>query len=429
MRERLAIIDGVRTPLCKAGGQLRSIQADDLGVVPVRELLARSPLKPEDIDECIMGCVAQPAHAANVARIIAMKAGLPESCIAATVHRNCASGMESLSSAYERIMCGSIERAIVGGAESMSNIPLYYGPEMTGWFERMFKAKSLLKKLGLLFALRPRFLKPIIGIQLGLTDPYCGMNMGQTAEQLSREFSIGRAAQDACALESHQRASAAQTEGRLGEEIVPVPVPPAYEQLIEADDGIRHQQTLEALAKLKPYFDRDNGTVTVGNACPVTDGAAAMIVMKESEAQARALPVLGYLRSYCYAGLDPRRMGLGPVYATARLCSEFGYALSDFELIELNEAFAAQVLACEEAFNSAAFAEKHLNRGTALGELRRDILNVNGGAIALGHPVGTTGARLIITLLKEMQRRQLGLGLATLCVGGGQGAAFALERA
>ncbi len=428
-QERLAIVDAVRTPLCKAGGKMRGIQADDLGVVPVKELLARSPLDAEDIDELILGCVGQPAHAANIARVVAMKAALPHSCIASTVHRNCASGMESLSSAYERILCGSIDRAIVGGTESMSNIPLYYGPKMTAFFERMMRSKSFFKKIATLCSFRPSFLKPIIGIQLGLTDPVCGLNMGQTAENLSREFHISREQQDTYALESHRRASAAQKEGRLGEEIIPVPMPPKYEQSIEADDGIRHEQTIEALQKLRPYFDRSNGTVTVGNACPITDGAAAMLVMKESEAKERELPVLGYLKDFCYAGLEPERMGLGPVYATAKICQRHGYSMSDFELIELNEAFAAQVIACEQAFASDAFAQKHLGMDKALGEIDREKLNVNGGAIALGHPVGTTGARLVITLLKELRRRSMQRGLATLCIGGGQGAAFVVEVA
>ena len=337
--------------------------------------------------------------------------------------------MESLSSAYERILAGAIDTVIVGGTESMSNIPLYFNDKMTAWFARMMKAKNAFSKLMGFLALRPSFLQPKIGIKLGLTDPVCGLNMGQTAENLAREFKITRTDQDAYALLSHQRASAAQQAGFFAEEIIPCPVAPRYDNVIEHDDGIRHEQNLEALAKLKPYFDRDNGTVTVGNACPVTDGAAAMIVMKESVAKQRGLDALGYLRHYTYAGLDPTRMGLGPVFATAKLCRQHGYSLRDFELIELNEAFAAQVLACEAASASATFAQKELGMDQALGEINREILNVNGGAIALGHPVGTTGARLIMTTLYEMKRKGLGLGLATLCVGGGQGAAFALEAA
>ncbi|NRA39526.1 MAG: acetyl-CoA C-acyltransferase [Planctomycetes bacterium] len=426
--QRLAIIDAVRTPLCKAGGQLCAMQADDLGVIPVRELLARNVLAPEEIDEVIIGCVAQPAHAANIARVIALKAGLPDSCIASTVHRNCASGMESLSTAWERIKSGQADCIICGGTESMSNIPLMYGDEMTQFFSRMFRAKTLWKKLAVLSSFRPRFLKPVIGVQLGLTDPVSGLNMGQTAENLAREFHITREMQDLYALQSHQRAAAARENEILAEEIIPLPIAPQYRDYAAQDDGPRENQTLKALQKLRPYFDRHNGTVTVGNACPLTDGAAAMIVMSEERARERELPVLGYVRDYAYAGLSASRMGLGPVYATAQLFNNADYTMKDFDIIELNEAFAAQVLACEAAFASDAFAQEFLNRDQALGEIDRERLNMNGGAIALGHPVGTTGARMILTALHTLRRKNLNRALATLCIGGGQGAAFVLER-
>jgi acetyl-CoA C-acetyltransferase/acetyl-CoA acyltransferase len=270
---------------------------------------------------------------------------------------------------------------------------------------------------------------PIIGVQVGLTDPVCGLNMGQTAEVLAREFHVTREEQDQFALASHQKATAAITAGRFGEEIVPLPIPPKYEKAQLVDDGPRANQDMAALQKLKPYFDKVAGTVTVGNACPITDGAGAVLVMAESHAKALGLAPLGYMRDFAYAGLDGRRMGLGPVYATAKLLDKTGLSMKDFELIELNEAFSAQVIACQRAAASAEFAKTHLNRSQALGEIRSDILNVNGGAVALGHPVGATGTRLVITLLKELRRRKLQRGLATLCIGGGQGAALALEVA
>ncbi len=425
MTERLAIVDGIRTPFCKAGGALRSMQADDLGVGPVRELLARTQIAATDIDEVIFGNVCQPAHAANIARIIALKAGLPQSCIAATVHRNCASGMESITSAWERILSGHADIIIAGGTESMSNVPLLYGPEMTAFFTRLMKAKNIFQRLSVLASFRPRHLKPIIGLQLGLTDPVCGLNMGQTAENLSRDFAITRAEQDAFALLSHQRAAAAAE--RLSEEILPTPLAPHYKTVCTADDNVRAEQTLEALQKLRPYFDRTNGTVTVGNACPVTDGAAALLLMSESTARERGYTPLGYLRHWTYAALDPSRMGLGPVFAAAKLFKTYGSSLQDYQLIEINEAFAAQVLACERACASQAFAQNHLGQEEALGEIGRDRLNVNGGAIALGHPVGTTGTRLVLTILHELRRRGAQRGLATLCIGGGQGAALDLE--
>jgi acetyl-CoA acetyltransferase family protein len=284
------------------------------------------------------------------------------------------------------------------------------------------------ERIRLACSFRLRYLKPVIGVVQGLTDPVCGLNMGQTAEVLSREFHITRSEQDAFALQSHERALAAIREDRLAEEIQPVPIPPRFDTMHEVDSGPREGQSIEALQKLRPYFDRHNGTVTVGNACPLTDGAAAVVMMSESAARARGLEPLGYLRDYAYAGLDPSRMGLGPVFATAKVLEQVGLTLADMDLIELNEAFAAQVLACARAFESDAFAKTYLGRDTALGTLDLERVNVNGGAIALGHPVGTTGTRLVLTLLREMKRRGVDRGLATLCIGGGQGAALILER-
>ncbi len=427
MKERLAIIDGVRTPFCKAGGALSGLSADDLGAIVARELMARTAFPPGQLDELIAGNVAQPIEAANVARVIALKAGLPTALIASSVHRNCASGMEAITTAANRIFAGEAHAILAVGAESMSNIPLMFSRPMTALFARLMRAKSLWQRLAVWSSFRPAMLAPVVGVQVGLTDPVCGLNMGQTAEILAREFGVTRGDQDEWALTSHQRALAAQA--RLAEEIVPVPLPPAYAVVQQADDGPRPGQDLAALAKLKPYFDKLAGTVTVGNSCPLTDGAAAMLVMGEGRAAELGLDPLGYLREYAYAALDGRRMGLGPVFATAKLLAKAGLALADFELIELNEAFAAQVIACERAFASEAFARAELGRTSALGVIDRTRLNVNGGAIALGHPVGASGARLVLTLLKELRRRGLKRGLATLCIGGGQGAALALETA
>ncbi len=427
MNSRLAIVDGIRTPFCKAGGKLKHAQADDLGAFAVKELLARTGFPLECIDEVIFGSVAQPINAANIARVIALKAGLPASLPAFTVHRNCASGMQSFSSAAQIIAAGDAEVLLVGGTESMSNIPLLYGPEMTALFQRLFKAKTFRQKLNVIASFRLRYLKPVIALEQGLTDPICGLIMGLTAEKLSREFLITREQQDEYALESHRRATQAIEAGRLAEEIAPVPIPEKYNEIQQADEGPRPGQTIGDLQKLRPYFDRKTGTVTVGNASQVTDGAVAALVMSEAKAKSMGLQPLGYLSAYAYAGLEGSRMGLGPVYACARLFKKTGMGLDDFELVELNEAFAAQAIACERAFASHEFAQKHLGRDQALGTLDRDKINVNGGAIALGHPVGATGARLIVTLLKELRRRGLQRGLATLCVGGGQGAAFALE--
>lgn len=427
MKQRLAIIEGYRSPFCKAGTAFKDMQADQLAAVIVRELMARSPLTYNEIDEVIIGNVAQPGHAANIARVIALQGGFAAQTIAHTVNRNCASGMESMTTAANKIFAGEIETALVGGAESMSQIPLLFSPKMRDFFVKLMAARTALARLKLLSSFRPSFLKPIIGIELGLTDPVCGLNMGETAELLAREFAINRQEQDAFALLSHQRASQAQSEGRLAQEIIPVPVAPHYKTIQQEDNGPRAEQTQDALAKLRPYFDRLAGSITVGNACPITDGAVAFTVMAEATAKQRGLKPLGYLRDYCYAGLDGARMGLGPTYATSALMQKTGLQLNDFDLIELNEAFAVQVIANERAFASEQFAQKQLRRDKALGAIDPDKLNVNGGAIALGHPVGATGGRLILTLLHELRRRGLQRGLATLCIGGGQGAALALE--
>ena len=285
------------------------------------------------------------------------------------------------------------------------------------------------QRLKALASFRLSHLKPVIALQLGLMDPVCGLNMGQTAEILAREFGITRADQDAFALQSHVKAVAAAESGRLVDEIVPVAVPPKYAQMQFDDDGPRPEQSSEALAKLKPYFDRQAGTVTPGNTCPITDGAAALLLASERAVNEMGIKPLGYITNWAYAALDGSRMGLGPAYATAKLLDQTGLRLDEFDIVELNEAFAAQVIANERAFESESFARKYLNRNTPLGKLDRDRLNVNGGAIALGHPVGATGTRLVLTTLRELKRRNEHRGLATLCVGGGQGAAVALEAA
>jgi len=429
MKERVAIVDGIRTPFCRAGGVLRAMSADDLGAVVVKELMARTEFPPEQIDELIFGNVAQPVEAANVARVLALKAGLPTSLPAYTVHRNCASGMESITTGANKILAGQADVIVAGGTESMTNIPLMYGRKMTELFTGLFKARTVGARLKAMLGFRPSFLRPVVGLEKGLTDPICGMIMGLTAEVLAREFAITRDEQDAFALRSHQRAIAAIEAGRMAEEIVPVPVPPSYHMVQEEDDGPRAEQTSEALAKLKPYFDRQTGTVTVGNACPITDGAGAVLIMTESRAQELGLHPLGYLVDYAYAALEGQRMGLGPVYATSRLLERTGLTMDAFDLVEINEAFAVQVMANQRAFESDAFSRTYLGRDRALGAIDDDRLNVNGGAVAFGHPVGATGTRLIITLLHEMRRRNAQRGLASLCVGGGQGAALALEVA
>ena len=422
--ERLVIVDGVRTPFCKMGTELAALGADELGRIAVSALLTRTDLDPALIDEVIFGCVAQPADSANVARVIALRAGIPQSVPAVTVHRNCASGFEALTQAHEKMLAGRGKIFVVGGTESMSNIPLMFNASAAKKFGQLARAKSFLQRAGALAAFRPADFKPRIGLLLGLTDPVCNLNMGETAEVLAREFGISRAEQDAFALQSHQRAAAAHE--KFAEEICPVFQ--ASGKVVTQDNGVRENQTPEALAKLKPQFDRRNGTVTAGNASQITDGAVALLVMSESRAKELGFAPLGVLTGYAYAGCDPVRMGLGPAHAIALAEKRTGLIPADADIIEINEAFAAQVLAVVKCAQSEEFARGKLHRNGPLGEIPPEKLNVNGGSIALGHPVGATGARLVLTALRELKRRNAKRALVSLCIGGGQGAALWLER-
>jgi acetyl-CoA C-acetyltransferase/acetyl-CoA acyltransferase len=422
----LAIIAGVRTPFAKAFGALENRPADELGLVAAQGVVQRSGLAPADIDEVVFGNVAGPPEASNVSRVIALKAGIPWDRPAHTVNRNCASGMESLFSAWQIVREGRARVMLAGGAESMSNVPLLWDSRMRDWLLKFSRARGL-KKGALLAQLRPGFFKPIPGLELGLTDPACGLNMGQTAEVLAKEFAISRSEQDAFALRSHQRATAAWQRGFFKDEVVPILPHAGRADGVEQDVGPRANQTLAALAKLRPLFDRQRGSVTAGNSCPLTDGAAATIVMSAEHARSRNLKPLGYIRDYAIAGCDPSRMGLGPVFAIHKLLKKTGRSLNDFELVEINEAFAAQVLACQKALSSDDFAKNFLGESQAVGVLDPERLNINGGAIALGHPVGSSGTRLVITLLRALREQGRQRGLASLCVGGGQGVAVWVE--
>ncbi|HTX20511.1 MAG TPA: thiolase family protein [Candidatus Aquilonibacter sp.] len=430
---RLVIVDGVRTPFCRAGTELAALGADELGRIAVNALLTRTGIDPALVDEVIFGCVAQPPEAVNIARVIALRSGIPESVPAITVSRNCASGCEAVTQAQERIRAGRGSIFIVGGVESMSNIPLLFKPATAEKFSRVARVKSFGQKVHAFTAFRPGDFQPRVGLLLGLTDPVCGLNMGETAELLAREFDISRTEQDEFALRSHQRAVTARD--KLAEEICPV-FPTFNLQSINGnghaaivqDNGPRENQTPNALAKLKPVFDVETGDVTAGNSSQVTDGAVALLVMTEERAAELGFEPLGVLVGYAYAGCDPARMGLGPLFAIAQAEEQTGWSVADADLIELNEAFAAQSLAVLKGAVSKKFASDVLRRDQPLGEFPVEKLNVNGGAIALGHPVGATGARLVLTSLKELQRRHAKRALVTLCVGGGQGAALWLER-
>jgi acetyl-CoA acetyltransferase family protein len=427
MKESLYIVDGVRTPFAKMGTTLAACDAAELGRTAAAAVLARTGLDPASIDEVIFGCVGNPVDAANVGRVIALRAGIPQSVPAITVSRNCASGFEAITQAAQKAAAGDGDIFLVGGAESMTNYPLLYNEGAVKKFAALGKAKTPGQKLGAFAAFRPKDLfAPRIALMLGLTDPVCGLGMGQTAELLARDWKLSRDQQDEFAMRSHHKAEAARA--KFKDEITPVyPRKGKEAAAVDADNGVRDGQTREALGKLKPVFEKRGGSVTAGNASQVTDGAVALLVMTEAGLKKSGLKPIGRLIDYAYAGCEPARMGLGPVYAIAKAEKKSGLGVKDADLVEINEAFAAQVMACCEAAKSSDFAKQHLGRDTALGEIPTEKLNVNGGAIALGHPVGASGSRLTLTALKELHRRGAKRALVTLCVGGGQGGALWLE--
>jgi acetyl-CoA acyltransferase len=423
------ILEGARTPFCKAGTLLAALPAQELGRLAVREAVERADLAASEIDEVIIGNVASPHDAANVARVVALAAGLGETTPAHTVNRNCGSAMQAIADGALRIGSGAVGAVVAGGTESMSSIPLLYPESFKRLVARAARAKSARARLAAYLSLRPRDFRPVVALEAGLTDPISGLNMGQTAEGLAREFGISRRDQDLYALESHRRAARGWQEGSLAEEVVPVPLPPAYASLADRDNGVREGQSLEALEKLRPWFDREYGTVTAGNSSQISDGAAAVVLASGARAGEVGARPLAKVRSVAFAACDPARMGLGPVHAAPLALERARVTMKEIGLIEINEAFAAQVLACDAAMQSRAFCGEKLGLAEPLGALDFERTNVNGGAIAIGHPVGASGARIVLTLAREMQRREVRLGLAMLCIGGGQGGAMVLERA
>ena len=413
------IIAAVRTPFCKMGAELAEFTADDLGRHVCSSLLTQTGIDPGELSEVIFGCVAQPADAANIARVIALRAGVPAHVPAATVHRNCASGMEAITTAHQRILAGQGDLFLVGGTESMTHIPLLFPQEATAHFAELNRAKSAGEKITAAAAFHASDFKPRVGLQLGLTDPFSGMIMGDTAELLAREFGVTREAQDAFAASSH--AKALEARDALNREISAMH---HRGHAIETDSGIRTDSTPEKLATLKPIFDRDTGSVTAGNSSQITDGAVALLVGSEAAALRLGIEPLGRLAAYAYSGCDPARMGLGPIGAIARAKQLSGLSPDDADLIEINEAFAAQVLSVLAALRDPS---KHSHDLPAI-DIPMEKLNRRGGAIALGHPVGASGARLVLTALSQLQETNQRRALATLCVGGGQGAALWLER-
>lgn len=413
------IIAATRTPFCKMGTDLAELTADDLGRAAVSALLTKTGIDPADLSEVIFGCVAQPTEAANIARIIALRSGIPQHVPAVTVHRNCASGMEAITTAQQRIAAGQGDLFLVGGVESMTHIPLLFPHEAAQHFADLNRAKSSGQKLSAAANFNLSDFKPRVGLELGLTDPFTGMIMGDTAELLSREFGISREVQDQFAANSH--AKALEHRDELDAEISPVFI---NGKAITQDNGIRTDSTPEKLATLRPIFDRLTGTVTAGNSSQITDGAVALLVGTEAAAKRLGIEPLGRLAAYAYSGCDPKRMGLGPVHAIARAKQLSGLSPGDADIIEINEAFAAQVLACLASLKDPK--THHLDLPAI--DISQDQINLRGGSIALGHPVGASGARLVLTALDQLRTSNKKRALATLCIGGGQGAALYLEK-
>ncbi|HLB58031.1 MAG TPA: acetyl-CoA C-acetyltransferase [Gammaproteobacteria bacterium] len=424
-RRDVYIIDGSRTPFLKARGKQGLFSASDLAITAGRELLARQPFAPTDLGEVVLGCMIPSPDEANIARVLSLRLGCGKSVPAWTVQRNCASGMQALDSASKDIATGRHDLVLAGGTEAMSRAPLLFNHRMVNWLAGFWGAKTIGAKLKQFLQFRPSFLAPVISLIRGLSDPIVNLSMGQTAENLVYRFHISREQMDEFALESHRRVIAAR-EHHYFSDVVPA-FGNSGEYYVE-DDGVRRETTLDKLASLPPFFDKKFGSVTAGNSSQVTDGATLLLLASQAAIKKYKLPVLARIVDTEWAGLDPAEMGLGPVYATAKLLQRYNLRLEDIDYWEINEAFAAQVLACLLAFESEEYCRDYLGLDHALGKINPKRLNVDGGAIALGHPVGASGARIVLRLATILKREGAKRGIATICIGGGQGGAMLIEN-
>jgi acetyl-CoA C-acetyltransferase len=425
------VIDGARTPFLKAKGRPGPFSAGDLATQAGRALLMRQKFAPGQLCEVILGCAAPSVDEVNIGRVVALRLGCGQKVPGWTVMRNCASGMQALDSGVSNILAGRSNLVLAGGVDALSRAPLLYADAMVLWFAGMMGAKSAGQRAAM-FARLPfkALLDPVIGIMKGLTDPMVGLLMGQTAENLAHRFGITREQMDAYSVRSHQRVSRAQAEGPLaagGGEVEPL-----YDrdgQVYALDDGVRHDASMENLAKLKPFFDRKYGNVTPGNSSQITDGAALLVLASEEAVKRHGLEPLGRIVDAEWAGLDPAQMGLGPVHAATPILKRHGLALNDPDYWEINEAFAAQVLGCLAAWKDERYCKERLGLDGVLGALDEERLNVDGGAVALGHPVGASGARIVLHMLRLLKRKNARRGMAAICIGGGLGGAMLLEAA
>ena len=425
-RTRVAVVAGCRTPFARAGTHFAGLSAIELGQHAVRELLARVQLPPEDVDHLVFGTVVHDPRAPNMAREVGL-ATLPASVPAVTVSRACASSNQAVADAANLIETGGAEIVVAGGAESLSRIPILVSDRLSGALVKASRARSLGARLRAFRKVRPRDLAPV---PPAIAEPSTGETMGEAAERMAKENGISREDQDRWALESHQKAHAGTEDGRLTEEIAPVYLPPKYQTTVTQDNGTRPDTSLEALGALRPVFDRQFGSVTAGNSSPLTDGASAVLLASPERARSLGLEPLGYVRSFAFAALDPGKQLLqGPAYAAPLALDRAGIGMAEIDLLEMHEAFSAQVLSNLRAWDSDDFCKDELGRTDRVGRPDPEKINVMGGSIALGHPFGATGGRLTITLLNELRRRDRQFGLVTVCAAGGLGFAMVLERA
>jgi acetyl-CoA C-acetyltransferase len=426
---RVYVVDGARTPFLKAKGKPGPFSGGDLAVGVGRPLLARQKFAPSDLDEVIIGAAMPSADEANIGRVVALRLGCGDKVPAWTVMRNCASGMQALDSACMNILAGKSQLVLAGGTDSMSHAPLLFGPAMVNWLADWYGAKSLGQRAGVATKFRLAYLAPVIAILKGLTDPIVKLSMGQTAEIVAKRFGITRQMMDEFAAQSHQRVLAGREAEHYGEI---EPLIDARGTVYKEDDGVRTDSTPERLAKLRPVFDKTYGNVTAGNSSQVTDGAALLILASEEAVSKLGLQPLGAIVDSQWSALDPAEMGLGPVHAITPMLVRNGLGLADLDTLEINEAFAAQALGCLAAWESEQYCLDKLGLDAAtfakFGRMDRAKFNVDGGAIAIGHPIGASGARVVLHALKVLERTGGKRAAASLCIGGGQGGAMLLER-
>ena len=426
-RDRVAVVAGLRTPFTKAGTAQKALRTVDLATVVVKELVARSEIPVKEIGLCVYGQVVPTLDWLNIAREVVLRTGLPREIEAYSVSRACATSIQALTCATEAILAGQHDVAIVGGADSMSDVPLGVSRRLAAALVEAQKARSLGDKIKAFARVSPGDLvPPIPGFS---REPTTGEQMGEAAEKMAKMNGISRREQDEIAHLSHSNASRAWKDGTYAAEVMHV-IPPPYDAPVDRDNLVRDDSTIEAYEKLKPVFDRKHGTITAGNASPLTDGASALLVMRESKAKALGYSPLGYVKSWAYAAVDPGwQLLMAPVFAAPRALDRAGLRLADMDLVDMHEAFAAQVAANRKALASSAFAREKLGRAEAVGEIDPAILNVNGGSIAIGHPFAATGGRMVLSTLRELGRRGKQHALLTVCAAGGLGAALVLEGA